>query len=353
MRDARNISVVRKERSMPERPMVFVASSSEQLPVAQRIRDGLRSSKEWDVNVWTTQFAFSATYIDSLERALDDADFAVVVMTGDDQANVRKDAVVLPRDNVIFELGLFIGRLGRERCAFFHDASRDTRIASDLEGVKGADFYPDDQADGKARRKLADRVREVRSQIKQVLQEAGPRYKIDRGTRDLQQQRWRVIKQMEGYWWERMRKGDDDASALSLVTVSAVNAGNSVRLDGKAFDLTDRWFASWAADADLELTPVPTLHYRWEGWLEGQKAAAIAGLGSIKLDRLEFAPGGPFYGSYFDTRLAEMRDGLAPTREKRFSFARLADEDLTALKDPLSDVARRRIADVRARLAWG
>jgi predicted nucleotide-binding protein len=189
---------------MTEKPVIFVASSSEQLSVAQRIRDGLRSAKDWDVNVWTTQFAFSATYIDSLERALDKADFAVIVMTGDDQANVRKDSVVLPRDNVIFELGLFLGRLGRERCAFFHDASRETRIASDLEGVKGADFYPDDRAD-QARPALGDRVREVKRQIKQVLHEAGPRYKVDRNDRELQQKRWRIIKRLEGDWWERMQ----------------------------------------------------------------------------------------------------------------------------------------------------
>jgi hypothetical protein len=143
--------------------------------------------------------------------------------------------------------------------------------------------------------------------------------------------------------------GDDDSSALSFVTVSPVAASNSVRLDGKAFDLNDRWFASWSAEANLELTPTPVIHYRWTGLFEGQEGAKIAGQGYIKLDQ---PATGPFFGSYSDIRLAEIRNGLAPTREKRFSFVRLTDDELADMQNPLSDYARRRVAQVRKRLAW-
>jgi predicted nucleotide-binding protein len=73
------------------------------------------------VLVWNKGvFDFSAHYLESLEEVLEQADFAAVVLTADDQTEVRKQSVKLPRDNVNFELGLFIGGLGRERCFFFH-----------------------------------------------------------------------------------------------------------------------------------------------------------------------------------------------------------------------------------------
>jgi len=206
--------------AMAGRPMIFVASSSEQLETANEIGRGLDSA-DWKVRVWHTQVALSAADIESLERALARADFAVVVMTGDDASNVRQGALVLPRDNVVFELGLFIGRLGRERCAFFHDASASKRIASDLEGVKGADFYPTGLADDRARPSLSVRIRQVKGQIRTVLAKSGPRYKPDAAVRALQQRRWHFLRRIEGPWWERMRTGDDDASALSQVTISA------------------------------------------------------------------------------------------------------------------------------------
>lgn len=204
-------------------------------------------------------------------------------------------------------------------------------------------------------RSLDDRVREVKTQIRRVLHESGPRYKPDTDTRRLQQSRWHFLKQIEGQWWERMRTGDDDASALSLVTVALDAARNSARLEGKAFDVKGRWHATWSASAELELAPVPTLYYHWSGWQEGKRAAGIAGHGSIRFDKpmVPLRSDGPFYGSYFDTRLAEIKDGLAPTREKRCSFVRLDDEDLKCMHDPLSDIARERVALVRKRLEWG
>jgi predicted nucleotide-binding protein len=119
---------------------VFVASSSEQISVAKAVAEVLKSP-DFDVKVWDEEiFSFSASYIESLEKELEHADFAVVILTADDSGNVRRKKVNLPRDNVVFELGLFIGRLGRERCFFFVDRDSGTRIASDLSGVKPVAF---------------------------------------------------------------------------------------------------------------------------------------------------------------------------------------------------------------------
>lgn len=125
---------------------VFVASSSEQIKVAKAVAEALNSPK-LEAKVWDEEtFNFSAAYIESLEDELDRADFAIVILTGDDPGNIRENDVNLPRDNVIFELGLFMGRLGRERCFFFVARDSRTRIASDLSGVKQVEFDLDTQA---------------------------------------------------------------------------------------------------------------------------------------------------------------------------------------------------------------
>src|SRR5215471_10873168 len=99
-------------------PKIFVASSTEGLEVAKTVRsllgDALRGSAE--PVPWTRAFDLSATYIESLEKAAEEADFAVIVMTPDDLTISRDRKRVAPRDNVVFELGLFMGSLGRERC---------------------------------------------------------------------------------------------------------------------------------------------------------------------------------------------------------------------------------------------
>jgi hypothetical protein len=53
---------------------------------------------------------------------------------------VRNDETLGPRDNIIFELGLFMGRLGRERTFIVRPASGPLKIPSDLAGIATAAF---------------------------------------------------------------------------------------------------------------------------------------------------------------------------------------------------------------------
>ena len=148
---------------MEERLRVFVASSSEKLAVARGVGDVLRGDESLDVHTWDQDvFTLSASYIESLEAELDRADFAIVILTADDPATVRREAVNLPRDNVVYELGLFMGRLGRARCFFFVDGDSATRIASDLSGVRAADFYNERTNRATGRPSLEDRATEAR-----------------------------------------------------------------------------------------------------------------------------------------------------------------------------------------------
>ena len=110
-------------------PKVFIASSSEGLEVATNLRtllhDVLRDHAV--LMPWTRAFDLSAVYIESLEKAAEEADFAVVVVTPDDITINRNKKKAVPRDNVVFELGLFMGCLGRERC-FIVNEERDVKL---------------------------------------------------------------------------------------------------------------------------------------------------------------------------------------------------------------------------------
>ena len=123
-------------------PEVFISSSQEGLDIAKKIRWLLLDELEekWKVSLWTTKFEFSAAYIESLERASHDADFAVLVLTPDDVTASREEETPAPRDNVIFELGLFIGRIGRERCIIVHEKRPDLKVPTDLTGIHSATF---------------------------------------------------------------------------------------------------------------------------------------------------------------------------------------------------------------------
>ena len=101
---------------------VFIASSSEGLDVAETVKvlllEGLSGLAE--VHVWNGgTFQLTKAYIESLEQEISKADFAVLVLTKDDQQLIRRSKEFVPRDNVVFELGLFIGKLGRDRPSMF------------------------------------------------------------------------------------------------------------------------------------------------------------------------------------------------------------------------------------------
>lgn len=70
------------------------------------------------------------------------------------------------RDNVIFELGLFMGRLGKESCFFVVPRGHENlRLPSDLIGVKPATFNPDRQ-DGNLQSALGAACTEISKAIK-------------------------------------------------------------------------------------------------------------------------------------------------------------------------------------------
>jgi|SRR5436305_1519723 len=124
---------------MKPRPALFVGSSTEGLPIAQALQVLLDYSCE--VEVWSQGvFGLSQGGLESLVLALDRFDFAVLVLSADDLVRKRGETLAAPRDNVLFELGLFTGGLGRERTYMLYERSKPPELPTDLAGITAATF---------------------------------------------------------------------------------------------------------------------------------------------------------------------------------------------------------------------
>jgi cold shock CspA family protein len=117
------------------KPKVFIGSSREGIDIAHAIHANL--TRDAECTVWTSGvFQISATAIHSLIETLRQSDFAIFVFSPDDLTLMRGSINPMVRDNVIFEMGLFVGRLGIERCFFISpDEDHDLRLPTDLMGV--------------------------------------------------------------------------------------------------------------------------------------------------------------------------------------------------------------------------
>jgi hypothetical protein len=92
-----------------------------------------------EITIWNEGFfSLGHTFVETLVNALPRFDFAVLVLTLDDFVTSRDVGAFGPRDNVLFELGLFMGRLGRSRTFIVHEESAALKLPSDLAGISTA-----------------------------------------------------------------------------------------------------------------------------------------------------------------------------------------------------------------------
>ena len=99
------------------KPRVFIGSSSEAKKVAEAIHRNL--DHDCFCEIWTHGIFGVGTYpLEALIEQANKADYAIMVLHPDDVTRSRGKQSQAPRDNVIFELGLFIGKLGKGRTCF-------------------------------------------------------------------------------------------------------------------------------------------------------------------------------------------------------------------------------------------
>lgn len=115
-------------------PKVFICSSTEGEDVAAALQSNLESAAH--VKVWSHgAFTPTQTILQTLLEAAESYDFAVLVFTADDERTRRDVTSRVPRDNLLFELGLFMGSLGQQRTFVVYDETGAPTLPSDLGGV--------------------------------------------------------------------------------------------------------------------------------------------------------------------------------------------------------------------------
>lgn len=153
----------------PIKPTIFIGSSVEGLQIA----DGIETNLQYDCipNKWPHVFKSGQSNLSNLINAAERADFAAFVFSPDDILIMRNKESSVARDNVIFELGLFMGALGRERTFIFKpDNASNLHLPSDLDGI-GHLNYSDEYSDFKVKtsipcNEIRDRVRNLKKKTK-------------------------------------------------------------------------------------------------------------------------------------------------------------------------------------------
>jgi hypothetical protein len=255
-------------------PQLFVASSTENLAVARALCRLLRRARRLrvDAREWKKgTFRLGDTNIESLERKLDEAQFAVMVLTPDDVAYIRKKRQAIPRDNVLFELGLFMGRLGRERCYMLYESDRQPKRPTDLLGVTAV-TYPKSSSRG-LEKALAPACAAILERVGEVL-----------GT----EEREGFAERVAGTWWEEIttRKGKE----VSFFSILPGKRPGTVSMEGDHYDGEGQRIGHWESTA-VELDEQGRqIVYGWEGSHPAradQDAHTVRGFGTLSFYHAE------------------------------------------------------------------
>ncbi|NBD24514.1 TIR domain-containing protein [Paenibacillus glycinis] len=139
---------------MPQsRPKLFLGSTSEAKKLALAVMKELERVAE--VTPWFAgAFQVNNDTMTDLEHQADISDFAVFLFTAHDVVELRDKVMMIPRDNVVFELGLFWGKLKRGRVFFVVPRAvaqerpdgrviDEFHIPSDLNGLTYLTYDPD------------------------------------------------------------------------------------------------------------------------------------------------------------------------------------------------------------------
>ena len=153
---------------MENKPRLFIGSSVENLDVAYAIQENLEHNAICTVRDQGI-FELSASALDSLLKATNNYDFAIFIFNPDDITKIRNVEYSTVRDNLVFELGLFIGKLGRNNVFFLIPRDIDKlHLPTDLIGIEPGS-YEIPSEDKYLRSALGPFCNKVRRKIKDSL----------------------------------------------------------------------------------------------------------------------------------------------------------------------------------------
>ena len=129
-----------------DKPRIFLGSSGKQTKLLQALTRGLEDVAY--VEPWTTSFNPGTTTLGRLLELSREVDFAAFVFARDDWTSDGQPATesagagqASPRDNVVFEAGLFGGALGMRRTFILH--AKDAKLPTDLLGLTVVRYDPE------------------------------------------------------------------------------------------------------------------------------------------------------------------------------------------------------------------
>ena len=122
-------------------PRVFIGCSTEALRCAHALQQNLEHHAH--AEVWT-HGAFRPSHypVDELLLKASEVEYAILVLHPDDSVVSRGARLPAARDNVVLELGIFLGKLGRERTFVVQPRGAGLRIPSDLHGFGITEYDP-------------------------------------------------------------------------------------------------------------------------------------------------------------------------------------------------------------------
>jgi hypothetical protein len=252
------------------KPRIFLGSSGKQAKFLASLSRGLEGVA--DVESWTATFNPGTTTLGRLVELTHEVDFAAFVFAQDDwtsaEANSRDAAAAAgqasPRDNVVFEAGLFGGVLGMDRTFILH--ANGAKLPSDLLGLTCV-RYGDATS--------AVEVKAVNQKLRKAIVDSG------------------VVSRIEGLWWQFSvtERSTLEPSAVSLLRISR-DRERMLEVSGRAWQEDGTLSARYWSEAARGTKDPAGVFYAWKGERPRHpNAPAIYGTGEIKLETEDRASG--------------------------------------------------------------
>jgi Predicted nucleotide-binding protein containing TIR-like domain len=257
-----------------DKPRIFLGSSGQQQKLLQALTRGLEDVAR--VEPWTTSFNPGTTTLGRLIELAHEVDFAALVFARDDWTSTspatspsQGPGQASPRDNVVFEAGLFGGVLGMRRTFILHASG--AKLPSDLLGFTSVRY-------GDAT--TPSEMRVVNEKLRKAIEDEGR------------------VARIEGLWWQfsLTEHGPREPSVLSLLRISRDRTG-TLELNGRSWQKDGTLSARYWSEAVKERKdPSGIFYYHRAERPRDPAAPQLDGTGEIRLESVDRATG------YFTTR---------------------------------------------------
>jgi len=246
------------------KPRIFLGSSGKQAELLNAITRGLEDVA--DVEPWTTTFNPGRSTLDRLVELSQEVDFAAFVFAQDDwtASDASETGEASPRDNVVFEAGLFGGALGIRRTFILH--ADGSKLPTDLLGLTAVRYDPDAGP---------EELSAMNEKLRKAIETEGHRGLI------------------EGLWWQLSltARSEFEPSAVSLLRISRDRDGG-LTVNGRAWQEDGTLSARYWSEAAKESRDPAGIFYFAKGERPRHpNAPQFESTGEIRLETTDRATG--------------------------------------------------------------